>query len=392
MSLVLEGALRYYTLPQPGKYLSKLCHYVDFLTMQRDYAQSRVQTFPSRNANGIALLERIISMADVDALHGISSDMRAWTAGIAPYTEDFNRMFNAVTLSHGVNSHFIRNETQGIKCKEYLLAVSTTDPLMDFPFGQGWDSWKDLRPLRLVNVDSNELTFHTFYDQLSFRNQPAIRAVITIDSGLLVMQYLKYLEYAEQKNLPEISVAEYLHTYVVIPSLQKDALSLWLLKVYTRILRVDTGIYSPMDSYWESANYGRIGGWYNQTVEEVRDLATWVTSTQMLPCRFLSSLNMPDGSNVNKAYHAFSRSVTVPAMTQYLWANMLISDPWNDLIFMLVQRQKQTPEFKTLRNMMRPEIQLVYAARPWSNIHDSVMAGSIRSRIEQWRSIFDINP
>lgn len=386
MTLLFERPLSYYTLEQPGKYLSRLCHYVDSLVLQRDYALSRVQSNAVSNANGFKLLERVISEADPDTLLTLSDDTSVYIDGLKPIASSLNRLFDQVTMAHGLNTAFIKN-SNGQPCREYILAVSPPDAISTYPFGGGWDAWKSMRTLRLADIDSPELTFSVFYDQIIFRNFPAKRAVFTLDAILLVLQYIQFRKWEQDNKRTPMEIVDYLHQYVIIPCLQNDILDNWLLKLYARILRDDAGLMSPMDSYWESANYGRIGGQYNQAVEEVSDLATLLNSNQIVPCRFFSSLRLGDKS-VNAGYHDLSHNVSVPSLIQYMWTNILISKPWNDILFHIVRRSNIIPEFKTLKSVMRSDVQIILASRPWGDIRDPILQGEIMSSIDQWKNMF----
>lgn len=383
MALMFESALRYFTLDQPGKYLSRDYHYVDFLRFQRDYAVSKAPPHMVSNSSAISLLARILSEADLEALLLLETDFDQYDE-VSSISGDLDRMFSPVTLGSRVKTDFIRNEMGGV-CKEWMFAVAPNDPYTTYPFGKDWSVWKSARPLRLHDIDSTELSFHYFYGQLSFRRIPAHRAVFTLDASLLVMQYLSYLRSNEEK----IDVSDYLYRYVILPTLAIDSLDIWLLKLYTNILQRSDDLSVPLDAYWESANAGRIGGQYRQTVEEITDLAKLLDTTQILPCRFLASLRMSDIS-VNQKYHLVSQTCAMPGLIQYMWANMAVSKLWMNLLFTIVSRSQSLTEYATMRSYLRPQLKLLQASRPWTNVHDESMASSVKETLDSWKTVFDV--
>ena len=143
--------------------------YIETLNTKRELLTERNINAPGYESNIIVLLRKILADADIPALLRKTSDLDRYLDILIFTTPSLNNIFDAVTTGLTFSDMAIRRTTP--RTEEFFIPVSCQDPLALLPFDRGWDYWQKVKPLRLVDIDSSELTFATYQDQIYFSNK-----------------------------------------------------------------------------------------------------------------------------------------------------------------------------------------------------------------------------
>lgn len=89
----------------------------------------------------------------------------------------------------------------------------------------GWDVWKDIAPIKLVAVDSQELTLE-WYHQITYTKDIPTYAVFAIDVNALLTKYIIYLRH-NGIGLENPKIYEFINREI-IPFMYYDVLETWI--------------------------------------------------------------------------------------------------------------------------------------------------------------------
>ena len=339
--------------------------YIETLNTKRELLTERNINAPGYESNIIVLLRKILADADIPALLRKTSDLDRYLDILIFTTPSLNNIFDAVTTGLTFSDMAIRRTTP--RTEEFFIPVSCQDPLALLPFDRGWDYWQKVKPLRLVDIDSSELTFATYQDQIYFSNKtPPTRAVMTIDVVALILQYLAYLQGNSDSDIIQ---AEYLHQHVMVHLLQ-DLEDLWLGNMYCALLKQPTLFTENpkqcINKLMGDARYGFQGTELPIALRELSTLIASCKSRVITPAVLLQSLLLSTG-NIPDFLVTLLITTTIDDRRQNYWMEAFRDARWLNLLYYAYQLQPDFVATKNLYRNLRRDLPILCAMRPWSN-------------------------
>lgn len=358
--------------------LPRLRNYVDDLSRHRRRISDRYSTAPGYVSGGVNLLRHILSIATDNGLFTYKDDLSRFTKLLTHIQKDMARTFDAVTLGNIRTNTFIQS-SKGITCKEILIATRYINPITALPFGKDWEHWKHVKPVRLLDFDSGELTFKTYQDRVSFTEDPPTYAVIAIDPVALAMQFAAYHQYVE--DVKRVGVTEYLHRYVLNYGIMRDLQNLWLRDRYITAITSNNKLnhYSVTNKLHKAGIYGYIGADYTVAMLSVDPLIDLAKSGQMAPATLLSSLCMSSGT-ISTYYQNLSLATnTMYIGVQSSWVEYVRDRKWLELSYHAHALNKSSVWYKNFINALRRDLPMMYDDSPWNFIRDPVLKALIKA-------------
>lgn len=356
----------------PARVMPHAGQYVETLNLRRQIIADRFTTGVGYESNLVVLLRKILADADIPALLRKASDLDCYL-DVLQYTEPgLSNIFDATTTGLTFRDMAIRRSPT--PTVEYLIPVQCADVVASLPLDNGWEAWRSVRPLRLLDVDSLELTFAVHQDQIQYVRDPPSRAIVTIDVVALVLQYVNVL----RADASGLSQAGYLHRHVLI-HLLGDLEDLWLANLYDALL-VDP------DRFAREGTAALVGdGFYGFPGSELpialKELTTMIGACRgggLTPATLLASLPLSEGT-VPGFVRAMIATTTIGERRQNYWMEYLRDRRWLDLIWRCYRLQ---PEFVATRNLatsLRRDLPILYAQRFWQACHDRATALAIET-------------
>lgn len=371
----------YYTGKSP-KILIKLQSYIKTLDTQLVRYKTQFDQAPGAETKSVELLERIVASADINTLLSMPDMFYQYTNGIFPILEELTGMFDPLANT-GQVVDFIA--TPRGRPREYILPVSSEAIFTDYPFDQDWSLWTNVRPLHILYMDSNELTFQAYDDKLHFLHEPPPLTLFSLDVSVMILMYLAYLK---SKNITEfgddekLELPKWIHRHIIFPTLLEESVTWWTLSQYKKcILEASPVIGTFQDYAWVSATYGRIGSQYPQAINDIDTLITQSQHGTTSPSQALASLILPNNTTVVSRYHMLKQYCQISELTQYRWATYLRDKLFLDLTLAFALMFPDFPETSHLLNYVEREINLFKMSHPWNRIHDTVLDDTVTDSI-----------
>lgn len=376
---MLDRALKpFYSASATPIYMGKLEQYVTTLTTRRiQIVGQRYSQTPGRESRGVVLLRHALAFAEPQSIRERwSNDIDRIASGLLPIVDDIERLFDPVTTGTLREEVFIARRA-GLTT-EVLIPARSDDPLQRLPIGKGWAAWQYVKPIRIIDIQSNELTFNAYMDQIVFKHDQPPMAVFAIDVVALVMQYVKYLDL--YNGAPPDTVQEYLHKYVLSDSLLEDLQNLWLRNRYLHMLKNPDVKITGNDDITASIYhgiYGYIGTQYTQAMEEVQRMIKRYQHGTTVPDRVLASFVVSDGKL--PAYVQQMRAATsIPNTRQHYWVELLRDLTWLHFVYHTYSLNTDFVGYTSFMRQFKRDVGLLMNTRFWT----SILRTDIRDRVK----------
>ncbi len=370
--MLLFRALSTYLLQNtPARTLSHLEHYIATLNTHRQLITERYLDAVGYESPIVVLLRKILADAEIDKLLQRATDFDCYMDQLYTTTPDLDAIFDAAETGAGFTELVIARNPK--HTQEFLIPAHCQDPLSQLPMDQGWEAWQQVKPLRLVDIDSDELSFQTYQDMIVFRTDYPTRAVFTLDTTALVLQYVNFL----RGHDPEVIYQpEYLHRYVLV-HLLKDLEDLWLGTVYGRLIGGDPG--SGPDPRLDRIRllgdryYGYVGAEFPIAMREIATAVRTCARGGLTPAMLLAGLNLSD-NYVPDFLRTLLATAMLPEQRQYHWMEYLRDIRWLSLMHSTYALQPNFIASKNLQTTLRRDVPLLLITKPWQNCRSAKLA------------------
>lgn len=372
----------YYTGKSP-KILIRLQSYIRTLDTQLQRYKTQFDQAPGAETKSVELLERLICTSDINTLLTMPDMFYQYTNGIFPILEELTGMFDPLSNAGHVTDFII---TPRGHPKEYLVPVSSESIFNDYPFDQDWSLWQSVRPLHILYMDTNELTFQAYDDRLHFLHEPPPLTIFSLDVSAMILMYLSYLkahDITEFGDDEKLELPKWIHRHVIFPTLLEESVTWWTLAQYKKcILEASPVIGTFQDYAWVSATYGRVGSEYPQAIDDIDSLITQAQRGTTTVEQSLASLILPNHSTLVERYHMLKRYCQVSELTQYRWISYLRDKLYLDLTLALALMFPDFPQTSQLMNYTQREISLFKMSHPWNRIQDTTLSDTITDALD----------
>lgn len=377
--MLFRSLAEYFSPSIQPRVLPHLMHYIESLNIRRDIIATRFLDAPGYESMFIVLLRKILNDANIKQLLKESSDLDRYT-NILQYTKkDLDAIYdsNVTGMSH---SRLLiprnANHTQ-----EFLIPVGCVDPIAELPLDQGWDVWKTYRPIRLVDLDSDELTFNLYQDQIIFKKGYPSRVIVTIDVVALVLQYISFL----QNDTSTMLQPEYLHKYVIV-NLLADLEDVWLGNLYQKLITIpdlNIPIHVDIREIMGDHYYGYVGVEFPIILNELTNLFKLVKTGVITPLVALKSLRLSH-SCIPTYFQTLMMTTSIEDDRQYEWMEYLRDRRWLQLLYDLANLAPEFQGTKTLKTNLRRDLPILQSVKIWSNAHDQNLRDFIQNDMSNW--------
>jgi hypothetical protein len=347
--------------------LPHLSAYIDTLTVRRAIITDRYTNAVGYESNLVVLLRKILADADIPSLLRKESDLACYLDDLIDTTQDLNSIFDAVTTGLSFTNMAIQRNPA--HTEEFFIPVQCQDPTRTLPFDAGWEAWQTVKPIRMVDVDSLELTFQTYQDQIVFTTNYPSRAVFTIDVVALVLQYVNFL----RVNPPIIDEPEYIHRYVLI-FLFQDLQDLWLGNIYDAVIKKPTqrGSYTKLDlnGLLGEQYYGYVGSELPAALRDLQSLVEACRNGAVTPATLVKSLRLSSG-DLPSFLQTLLATTSTNQRRQNQWCEYLRDMRWLSILYDAYQLQ---PDFIATRNLhtaLKRDVPLAINTQFWKHCHSA---------------------
>jgi len=173
----------------------------------------------------------------------------------------------------------------------------------------------------------------------------------------------------------------FLHEEIVIPTLVKDSVSLWIRNNFRKTLISGSPLRSFTMTLWDNINGDTLGTTFNAAQRDVEALRTDLIKGSISPLVALSSLKLSPDTTFTQYYLELGKnSIPSPDSTQP-WATCILHLSWWEMILVTTSLSK-LPEVISFERDVKREIYHWVRSEVWNNISNSLpYRETIRTRL-----------
>lgn len=201
--------------------------------LRRSYARYSTSTFTPTGGTSILYdtIQHILN-SDLNVMQ-YDNDTDRVEKGILPYVLNSETPLDPLSGAH-TKPWFINNKTS----RSIIVPTHPIEYKSSYPID---GDWRDYRPFRMVNNDSQALSLTLVLGKLDYRRDPPDLVCFTFDVVAATLQYL-YL-----KRTDGIELSTYVYQYLVYPALLIDNINNWLFRQYKYWLSEGNVDYANLD-------------------------------------------------------------------------------------------------------------------------------------------------
>lgn len=233
----------------------------------------------------VVFLKSLLHELDTDELLTVDND--TMLDMVRTYIPRVAHKFDFITLRKTLDrSWFFDHDV-----KEYIMPTSgligSTVSHID-----GWSRWDDIKTIKLMYVNSNELNLEDYGNIFRYKNDKPSMAVIGIDIAALLLKYIVYLKEYDLKLGDSEATQLFCRDQVAL--MFADRLEVWITNWLNAIMEDELDTVSIIGSYSSSQ--------YDKATEEIQDLVQRlghgsVKLADMFLTKFYGDMNFTDISS-----------------------------------------------------------------------------------------------
>lgn len=347
----------------PGKTLPKSITYIKEMTIRQQLMFDRYRKALGIDTQAVRLLRNIVAVVNIPRLLEERNDTYRFMNTLINTKDEMDRLFDPTYSGVKIKETFVNKNSY---CDEIVIPIQSNNYTRTLPFNQGWDHWKKVRPVRVLDHDSRELTTNYVNGYITFKENHPSYMVIGIDTIALILQYINYLATADKK---EYNLTSYFHKYVMTGMIE-DLQDIWLRNQYLDLIKntnYKTSDYVDVIQITKDSMYGYLPGGYTHLLNEVFNEIKNCRNGNVTPLTFLASLRMTQ-SNALQYIRTFSDETEVEQLKQSMWAEYMKDRTWIQMIFEIYRLQPTFVQTENLMKMLDRDISLAITSNFWSSI------------------------
>lgn len=379
--MIGERFVRYLKDVQPRS-MNRVNLFVNFLDHKIIDATRRA-SYITPNGYGSRLFVEIIKLANLDTLLLPGDPYHRVGDYLLSITKDLEKPIDVRIGKHTSQSLFIYSKSH---CFELMTPSRRQNPLLEIPFQSPYDDpiWKTIQPFRISDMGTTDLRFQVFNDKLSYNHHGPTHVVYSLDCMALVAKFVAY--YRAQKYVANLDqcLLDFVHTEVIVPTLLKDSMALWLRNIYRQQLLSASPLESHTSTIWDVVNIDTIGSDFTGAMFDIQHLRTDLKNHSISHQTTMSSLILgTDNQSFTSYYKQLFNTTTVPNQQPYIWVDCLKHLSWWEFILMVSSFAPDYPDVISLKRDVLREIRFWIMQKPWQYIHNSIPYRTmIQSRLE----------
>ena len=379
---MLQDRFASYLKPTPPRSLPRLNLFLDFMTYKTNDAIFR-SSHTTPNGYGSRLLVEIIKLAGLK--QNIFSPTTALNTSqyLVAIVRDLEKMIDVRIGKHTTKTLFIKSRTN---CFELIIPVRRSDAITSIPFDKPYTDpqWRDIKPLRLVDLGASDLHFQVYDDHLTFYRRGPTHAVYTLDCVALVAKFIAYYKQQTSVDDPDQCILDFIHNDVIVPCLLNDALALWLRNTYRQQFISSSPLVSLTSTLWDTVNMDSIGADFSCDMVDVNHLKTDLIKKSLTDQTVFSSLLLTTRRQSFTDYFIDLQLTTrVSTSQQYIWIDCLKNLAWWEMMILVASLNTDNPDTLSLFRNVRRDLRYWVMMKPWTSISQSIpYHNTIRQRLE----------
>lgn len=350
---MLNRILRSYTVTQASlRILVPLRQYMESLETHRGIVLDKLLAAKGLRSPGIELLRHVLFLVDHRVL-----DTAETYADLVDMVLSASEVYYDL-LDGETNGRTLRGLfTLDRSCNDHIVPMGYTSAVRDLPTTWEWDEWDAIRPLRLLDTDSRELTYRLDEGRVRYKLDTPSVSVYGVDPITLVLKYMAWRRV--NPNRDEWTEHDYLYREVFAKGISLDITSVWLRNRYTDVVAQTVAESTDLSytnyAYVHHNSYGYIPSQYTAGMKSVRRMIADVKKGTVTPDVALQSLLTLTGP-LFKEYVELQDVAGVANLRQYAWAEALRDLPWLELAATMYSLRPQTPRYASLSTQLRLDI------------------------------------
>lgn len=366
----------------PPRTMPKLNQFIGFLNRKIDDAIMRA-SYITPNGYGSRLLVDIIKLADLEKILDPDLPTERLIDHLVWINRDLEKPIDVRIGRYTTRSLFINSKTP---CFELVTASRRQNPLAEIPFGMDYraSEWDSIQPLRISDMGVTDLRFQVYSDQLIYQRQGPTHAVYSLDCMALVAKFVSY--YKAQTRILNLdqTILDFVHREVIVPSLLRDSLAIWLRNIYRQQFLLSSPMESSNSTMWDVVNIDTLGSDFNGAMADIFHLKEDLKKQSVTTNTVLASLLLgSDGKSFTDYYKDLYYTTSTPDEQPYVWVDCLKNLTWWEFVLTLTSFSPDLADSLSYRRAVSRDVRLWLMMKPWTEIAGSIPYRTmIRSRLE----------
>lgn len=267
---------------------------------------------------------------------------------------------------------------------EILYLSNLQDPLKILPATMSYyRGWRDVLPLRMVELSDMPLTLEIINQQIIYRYAPDGFGVFALDPAALILKYESYRrEFALPNEDEDTTMVRYLVDDVINPCLLPDSFALWTRNLYRNIFASNGPAYSYMDTYWPTEATQIVGAGYPDFLRQLEQVKTNLENKTIHADRVYWSLPVsPDNTPLAEWLSDLMRTTGLPRQYQYEWIEGLAYFGWLETIWIIARQSGKSSRYTNFIRLIWHDLNSWCNNHPWTVVKDPVIQKYIQTKV-----------
>lgn len=332
--------------PLPGRSIPNYTRYLTNMRMRSDsLVVSRLLGQAEVESAAFNLLRQLLGLIDVQRSLPLD-DYSTFTKVVVPQATMLRKLFDPV-YRQDIRDESIFSNAQF----EYIINTSSKNPLLNLPMNQPWEQWENVRSSWILYHSGNQLVSNVLRYTFKFDDPKSVYAVISIDSEVTAMKYIKYAKRAIEMGVRPDPYA-FIKTEIFLPYYE-DFRRIWTTNLLIHGLRSypDKSIKSYYDVFsfdpvLSPAN--DVGVAYGQ----ITDTIEMVANNRLKPEAFFNTVFLADNYTLLDWMRVVEEDIEIPELRQYypmkyafelplVWIFLKVIDLYGPMQYTQITRQLQ---------------------------------------------------
>lgn len=332
--------------------------------------------------NGIRHLLLILKESRHFYVPGYSESAKQFEVTVESLARSVSRTFDPTQSGITNRDFFIKSPSS---FTEILFLSNLVNPLSRLPANIGYYSgWRQIRPLRMVEMSDMPLSFNVDNQTLNYRFAPSGFGVFALDPAALILKYESFRrEFSRPEDTEDSSMLRYLVRDVIEPCLLNDSFALWMRNLYRNILSEQNPDYPYLDSYWPTETTQIVGAGYQNFLREVGQIKDGLINKTLYADRVLNSLPVSsDNIPIAIWMKELQSNVTLPNQYQYQWVSGMMWFTWIETIWLTMRLGGKSSRYRDFIRILWHPLRQWGQTHPWTIVKDPFIQTYIRTRAE----------
>jgi len=290
-----------YLRQERTRLLPKVNQFLQFTNVKIEESIRR-SSYTNSNSYGVRLLAEIIKSVDLEVVIPLYLDKKFDLTDLTFMIRELEQPIDSrVVKTRPSSNYFISSR---VKCDEVIIPVRRKHPMIDIPHYVSYQDarWDNIRPFRMMDISDCDLVYTAHQAKLLYHGVGPKFVVYTLDTVSLVSKFLSYFESHSTDGNLELIIMNFLHEEIVIPTLVKDSVSLWIRNNFRKTLISGSPLRSFTMTLWDNINGDTLGTTFNAAQRDVEALRTDLIKGSISPLVALSSLKLSPDTTFTQYY------------------------------------------------------------------------------------------